>query len=152
MTIDVQSQPSTPTLQFKPHDPPIELRNPSPNLLQAQSQSYLPLVRKWEPPVSAWMALCHPRVDEVSREVDGYFLKHWKFPNAKAEMTFLKAGFSRVTSLYFPMAKPDRIHFACRLLTVLFLIDGNTHFPLVEFSSPSKRLERERSNAQKDRK
>lgn len=52
-----------------------------------------------------------------------YFLQHWNFPTAKSKKTFLIAGFSRVTSLYFPLAKDDRIYFACALLTVLFLID-----------------------------
>ncbi|KAI0195872.1 Aristolochene synthase from penicillium Roqueforti [Astrocystis sublimbata] len=81
------------------------------------------------PPISEvsreadWTPLCHPKVDEVSREVDDYFLQHWNFPGTKARRTFVNAGFSRVTCLYFPLAKDDRIHFACRLLTVLFLID-----------------------------
>lgn len=78
-------------------------------------------VRK--PPPSTWMPACHPRVDAVASEVNAYFLKHWDFPNEKVKKTFLKAGFSRVTCLYFPLAQDDRIHFACRLLTVLFLID-----------------------------
>jgi aristolochene synthase len=78
----------------------------------------------WEPSPSAWRPLIHPQADEVAREVDGYFLKHWNFPSEKARQTFLNAGFSRVTCLYFPLAKDDRIHFACRLLTILFLIDG----------------------------
>lgn len=78
----------------------------------------------WTIPKSDWTPYCHPRVEEVSREVDGYFLEHWEFPNAKAERVFVNAGFSRVTCLYFPLAKDDRIHFACRLLTLLFLIDG----------------------------
>jgi hypothetical protein len=69
-------------------------------------------------------ALCHPRVDAVTKEVDGYFLDHWPFPDAKSRKKFVAAGFSRVTCLYFPKALNDRIHFACRLLTVLFLIDG----------------------------
>lgn len=77
----------------------------------------------WTIPKSDWTPYCHPRVEEVSREVDGYFLEHWEFPNAKAERVFVNAGFSRVTCLYFPLAKDDRIHFACRLLTLLFLID-----------------------------
>lgn len=68
--------------------------------------------------------MIHPRAEEVAREVDSYFLEHWNFPDDRARSTFLKAGFSRVTCLYFPLAKDDRIHFACRLLTVLFLIDG----------------------------
>lgn len=78
----------------------------------------------WKIPPSSWTPMNHPRAEEVSREVDGYFLEHWPFPNDLAKSTFLKAGFSRVTCLYFPLAKDDRIHFACRLLTVLFLIDG----------------------------
>ncbi|KAI0407180.1 Aristolochene synthase from penicillium Roqueforti [Xylaria palmicola] len=78
---------------------------------------------EWKVPASKWTPLCHPRVAEVSREVDGYFLQHWEFPSTKAERVFLNAGFSRVTCLYFPLAKDDRIHFAIRLLTILFLID-----------------------------
>ena len=81
---------------------------------------------EWQPPASNWKPLIHPRHEETALEVDGYFLQNWKFPNAKAEKTFLSAGFSRVTCLYFPLSKDDRIHFACRLLTVLFLIDGKS--------------------------
>ena len=77
----------------------------------------------WTPPTSRWTPMCHPGVEKVAREVDEYFIQHWKFPTAKSETVFLMAGFSRVTCLYFPLAKNDRIHFACRLLTVLFLID-----------------------------
>ncbi|OCL11144.1 Aristolochene synthase [Glonium stellatum] len=99
---------------------PVEVHEP---LNHTESDFASQLAVTWEPPVSFWKPLCHPRAEEVAREVDGYFLDHWKFPNAKAEKTFVKAGFSRVTCLYFPLAKDDRIHFACRLLTVLFLID-----------------------------
>ncbi|KAI1267664.1 Aristolochene synthase [Xylariaceae sp. FL1019] len=75
------------------------------------------------PPPTKWSYLCHPRLKEVQDEVDGYFLENWKFPKFKAVRTFLDAKFSEVTCLYFPLALDDRIHFACRLLTVLFLID-----------------------------
>src|SRR5437667_8973380 len=81
-----------------------------------------PLFSKY--PDSHIKPLCHPRVEEVTKEVDGYFLEHWPFRNEKARKKFVAAGFSRVTCLYFPKALDDRIHFACRLLTVLFLIDG----------------------------
>ncbi|KAI1205726.1 Aristolochene synthase [Annulohypoxylon truncatum] len=74
-------------------------------------------------PASRWKPMIHPRAEEVGREVEGYFLQHWNFPTERARTIFLKAGFPRVTCLYFPLAKDDRIHFACRLLTVLFLID-----------------------------
>ena len=76
------------------------------------------------PPLSLFEPICHPRMESVTKQVDGYFLQHWDFPNERAREKFVAAGFSRVTCLYFPKSLDDRIHFACRLLTVLFLIDG----------------------------
>lgn len=64
-------------------------------------------------------------MDEVSHDVDQYFLRHWKFPGEKARKNFVAADFSGVTCLYFPLARNDRIHTACRLLTILFLIDDD---------------------------
>ena len=93
----------------------------------------------WKIPPSNWQALRHPRAEEVAREVDAYFLKHWKFPNESGRAAFLKAGFSTVTCLYFPLAKDDRIHIACRLLTVLFLVDGTmVHVSLIRPSSMTR--------------
>ncbi|KAK5657382.1 hypothetical protein OQA88_2952 [Cercophora sp. LCS_1] len=84
-------------------------------------------------PPSDLKALCHPLVDEIAKEVDDYFLQHWPFPDQRSRKRFVNAGFSRVTCLYFPMALDDRIHFACRLLTVLFLIDDMLeHMSLAE--------------------
>lgn len=78
----------------------------------------------WTPPPSAWTPQCHPHANDVARIVDNYFLKHWSFHSHKYEQKLVNAGFSRVTCLYFPTAKDDRIEYACRLLTILFLIDG----------------------------
>ncbi|KAI4142371.1 MAG: hypothetical protein L6R39_004965 [Caloplaca ligustica] len=72
---------------------------------------------------SRFTPLCHPREQEITAEVDGYFIDNWGFENAKQIQKFKDAGFSTVTCWYFPKALDDRIHFACRLLTVLFLID-----------------------------
>lgn len=85
------------------------------------------------PPPTLFVPISHPLVGPVTAEVDGYFLQHWNFPNEKAKQKFVNAGFSRVTCLYFPKALDDRIHFACRLLTVLFLIDGE---PVTTCTSP----------------
>ncbi|KAI7774774.1 aristolochene synthase [Diaporthe eres] len=85
-------------------------------------------------------ARSHPRAEEIGREVDGYFLEHWPFPNEKARLKFLGAGFSRVTCMYFPLALDDRIHFACRLLTLLFLIDE--HMSLAAGAEYNERLMR----------
>lgn len=80
--------------------------------------------QRWTIPASDWTHEIHPCAEKVSKEVDDYFLQNWDFPDDRARSIFLKAGFSHVTCLYFPLAKNERIHFACRLLTVLFLIDG----------------------------
>ncbi|KAM4067572.1 aristolochene synthase [Hirsutella rhossiliensis] len=74
-------------------------------------------------PPSPWAPACHRLVDHVTRDVDSWFLDNWPFPNDNARQGFVNAGFSRVTCLYYPLAKDDRIHFACRLLTILFLVD-----------------------------
>lgn len=99
-------------------------------------------IPKWKPQPSLWKPLCHPRVDEVSLEVDGYFLHHWNFSSEKAAKVYLDAAFSRVTCLYFPLAKDDRIHFACRLLTVLFLIDGKRYPASSIFSLANIKIKR----------
>ncbi|KAK2616580.1 Aristolochene synthase prx2 [Conoideocrella luteorostrata] len=74
-------------------------------------------------PPSRWSSKIHPLEPEVTREVDEYFLQHWPFKTDKDRKKFVAAGFSRVTCLYFPAAKDDRIAFASKLLTILFLID-----------------------------
>lgn len=79
-------------------------------------------------PSSHWKSEIHPREPEVTAEVDGYFLQHWPFPDEKARKKYVAAGFPRVTCFYFPKALDDRIHYACRLLTVLFLIDGKSSY------------------------
>ncbi|KAB8209383.1 Aristolochene synthase in complex with 12,13 Difluorofarnesyl diphosphate [Aspergillus parasiticus] len=82
-----------------------------------------PVVKKYTPPQGRFEPKCHPLETAVSEEVNGFFLAHWPFKSDRERKKFVAAGFSRVTCLYFPMAKDDRIHFACRLLTLLFLID-----------------------------
>lgn len=96
----------------------IQLQPNLPQLLPVES-----VIKQWRIPASIWTPVSHPRTNEVIAEVDGYFMQHWGFTSDKAKKTFVDAGFSRVTSLYFPESTNDRIHFACRLLTVLFLID-----------------------------
>lgn len=82
-----------------------------------------PLLQTHSPPPSIFRPLCHPLVDEAVRDVDGYYLKYWKFGSEKARKKFVAAGFSRVSCLYFPKAEDDRIRYVCSLLTILFLVD-----------------------------
>lgn len=84
----------------------------------------LPSAAEFVPPPSRFVAECHPLEKQITAEVDGYFLTHWPFKTAKDRKKFVAAGFSRVTCLYFPLSMDNRIHLACRLLTILFLIDG----------------------------
>ena len=79
---------------------------------------------KQEPPQPFFSPKCHHLEPQITAEVDGYFIEHWPFRNEKAVQKFRDAGFSRVTCCYYPEALDDRIHFGCRLLTLLFLIDG----------------------------
>ncbi|KAM4057643.1 aristolochene synthase prx2 [Hirsutella rhossiliensis] len=75
------------------------------------------------PPPSTWVHACHHLVGLVSQETDDWFLQNWPFPNDKARHKFVAAGYSQLTCLYYPLARDDRIHFACRLLAILFLLD-----------------------------
>ena len=76
------------------------------------------------PPPAFLVPKVHPLEPKITKEVDAYFIKHWPFADDKAVQKFRDAGFSYVTCCYYPEALPDRIHFGCRLLTLLFLIDG----------------------------
>ncbi|KAK8081346.1 Aristolochene synthase [Apiospora saccharicola] len=67
--------------------------------------------------------ICHPRAEEVIKEVDAYFLENWPFPNEKARKKFKGADFTRNMCYNYPEALDDRIGVACRLITLLFLVD-----------------------------
>lgn len=88
-------------------------------------------------PPTLWTPSCHPQVEHVSLEVNKWFLDNWPFPHDRARQKFVDAGFSWVTCLYYPLAKDDRIHFACRLLTILFLIDGKLYQNIPAGDKPS---------------
>lgn len=66
----------------------------------------------------------HRNIDQVIREVDQYFLDRWNFASEKERKKFVGAGLLRITCMYYPMADDDRIVSACKLLTILFLVDG----------------------------
>lgn len=94
---------------------------------RAETQTHRPRATAAPPvPAALFTPKIHPRVAEVTAEVDAFFLKHWPFESDKARKKFVAAGFSAVTCLYFPEALDDRIAFACRLLALLFLVDGES--------------------------
>lgn len=84
-------------------------------------------IKVFTPAPSRFVHKSHPLEPQTTEEVNGYFLEHWPFKTTKDRKKFVGAGFSRVTCLYFPLAKSDRIKYACMLLTILFLIDGESY-------------------------
>ena len=80
--------------------------------------------------LSTWTPRCHRLTALACHNVDSYFLEHWPFPDGESKLKFVKSDLNRVTCYYYPDAKDDRIEYACKLLTILFLIDGK-HFSLL---------------------
>ncbi|KAI5920659.1 Aristolochene synthase [Camillea tinctor] len=72
---------------------------------------------------SIFKPLCHPLYSKISKETDDFFLKHWNFPNEESRRKFLAADYSRFACLNYPLSLDDRIGFACRIITLLFLTD-----------------------------
>ncbi|PLB51669.1 terpenoid synthase [Aspergillus steynii IBT 23096] len=93
-----------------------------PSLIERDRQ-LMPTLTQDHPPASLFVPDIHPNVIAVSTEVNEYFLQRWPFRNDAERAKFRAAGFSRMTCLYFPRALQDRIPFACRLVTLLFLVD-----------------------------
>ncbi|KAI6084941.1 Aristolochene synthase from penicillium Roqueforti [Hypoxylon rubiginosum] len=94
-----------------------------------------------EIPPSLFTPVCHPLVTQVSVSVNGWFLENWDFPDEAARIKFVKTGFSRVTCLYFPKSRDDRIGHACKLLSILFLIDDRLeHLSLSDGAAYNERL------------
>lgn len=89
--------------------------------------------------------VCHPRAEEVIREVDAYFLENWPFPNDKARTKFKGADFTRNMCYNYPEALDGRIGVACRLITLLFLIDGKSPVFAIHDAPPRARISVERS-------
>ncbi|KAI1130840.1 Aristolochene synthase in complex with 12,13 Difluorofarnesyl diphosphate [Nemania abortiva] len=74
-------------------------------------------------PTSGLTAMCHPLTEKTIKEVNGFFLEHWIFPSQKFRKRFEGDGMTRVTCFYVCKSLDDRLPLACRLITLLFLID-----------------------------
>ncbi|KAI0141748.1 Aristolochene synthase [Xylariaceae sp. FL1272] len=83
-----------------------------------------------KPPI--FKSICHPSYPHVAKEVDDYFLKHWNFPDQKSRQKFLAADYSRFACLNYPLTKDDKIRFACRIITLLFLTDDEIDHMSIE--------------------
>ena len=106
-------------VDLKPVTCPLQSGIPESNLSTGSRRE-----ARWIPPGTHLTPRCHPLEAQMTDEVENYFIERWNFSSPKAAHKFRAAGFSRVTCLYFPEAQDDRILHACKLLSILFLIDG----------------------------
>ncbi|KAI3319187.1 Aristolochene synthase in complex with 12,13 Difluorofarnesyl diphosphate [Xylariaceae sp. AK1471] len=74
-------------------------------------------------PVSGLSAFCHPLTERTIKEVNDFYLQNWEFTDPKVRKRFEGEGYVRVTCFYLCKSRDDRIALACRLVTLLFLID-----------------------------
>ncbi|KAI1499290.1 Aristolochene synthase [Biscogniauxia marginata] len=90
---------------------------------------------------SIFKPLCHPLYPKIAKETDEYFLKYWKFPDEKSRRKFLAADYSRFACLNYPLSLDDRIGFACRIITLLFLTDDEIDYmPLADAEAYNEKL------------
>lgn len=83
-----------------------------------------------ECPKSDFAVLQHPLYESLKKETDQYFIDNWPFlfpnedNNKKSLDKFLKANYPLCASLYFPQSKDERLRFAARMFSVVFIVDG----------------------------
>ncbi|KAI0966357.1 Aristolochene synthase, partial [Xylaria arbuscula] len=90
---------------------------------------------------SIFKLLCHASYSKIAPEINEYFLKHWNFRNDKSRKKFIAADYPRFVCLSYPLSSDDRIGFACRIITILFLIDDEIdHMPIEVAEEYNERL------------
>jgi aristolochene synthase len=74
-------------------------------------------------PPTIFTACKHPNTNQVVKQVNDFFLKHWPFKSDKHRKRFVDEGYAWFVCINCPMSLPERLHWGCRLLTLGFLID-----------------------------
>ncbi|KAK6984773.1 Aristolochene synthase in complex with 12,13 Difluorofarnesyl diphosphate [Favolaschia claudopus] len=74
-------------------------------------------------PPTIFVPKVHPMRKDISLDVNAYFLGHWPFPNEKARRKFIDSDFCYGLCATWPESVDDRMNHACRLFTLLFLVD-----------------------------
>ncbi|KAK7046186.1 Aristolochene synthase in complex with 12,13 Difluorofarnesyl diphosphate [Favolaschia claudopus] len=74
-------------------------------------------------PPTIFIPKVHPMRKEITQDVNVFFLAHWPFPNEKARKKFVDSDFCYGLCATWPESVDDRMNHACRLFTLLFLID-----------------------------
>ena len=78
------------------------------------------------PPPTVFPITYHPQADHVCAELDAFFYRYWPWKSEAAREHFLRSEINRWACLAFPLAREDRIMEACRVNTLLFLLDGES--------------------------
>lgn len=66
----------------------------------------------------------HPNVDQLTKNLNEFFLKYWLFPTDNARQKFVGADFAYSSCVVWPDALDERMAHACWLCAILFLVDG----------------------------
>jgi len=98
--------------------PPEEL-----STLSSEVEKYDP---KKDTPPTQFAIKCHPRAAQVTAELDAFFIKYWPFKDEKARESFKAGQYNLWACMALPSAHDDRVHDACKVNTLLFLLDGMT--------------------------
>ena len=84
----------------------------------------LPYIPHNKPPPTVFAIKCYPKADEVCRELDSFFLKHWPFKDQKERNRFFASQTNRWACYALPLVRDDRIIDSVKVNTLLFLLDG----------------------------
>ncbi|KAK7000163.1 Aristolochene synthase in complex with 12,13 Difluorofarnesyl diphosphate [Favolaschia claudopus] len=74
-------------------------------------------------PPTIFIPKIHPLREDITQDVNAFFLAHWPFPNEKARKKFVESDFCYALCATWPESLDDRMRHACRLVTLVFLID-----------------------------
>ncbi|KAK7042880.1 Aristolochene synthase in complex with 12,13 Difluorofarnesyl diphosphate, partial [Favolaschia claudopus] len=74
-------------------------------------------------PPTMFIPKVHSLREEITQDVNTFFLTHWPFPNEKARKKIVESDFCYALCATWPESLDDRMRHACRLVTLIFLID-----------------------------
>ena len=89
-----------------------------------QRLTFPPPIVVYPPLPSSLTPLCHPLVKTLTRQVNDWISSSGHFKSEKEKKRYVGHETARVACLLYPRALDDRLIYACKLITVLFLLDG----------------------------
>lgn len=80
--------------------------------------------RKAAPTPTILKSAVHPKADEICQRVEQYFLDNFQFHDEIAKNTFLAQQLPQLACLYCALGTAGRVEYACKLIVILFLANG----------------------------